>query len=133
MSEITVNLILHNILILRKGFECWVLHQLIHEQKQMRVNCCRQVSVKKKKKALTEDEISINPNSKFQHAMVDLRLPSICQSENTETAEKVMLNGLWDAKVVLSKNYLPCSNTVKGQCYANLLTKIRKIVTKNEG
>lgn len=56
-------------------------------------------------------------------------LPNMSNREQ-KSAAKLMLIGFGDAKDVLLKDDLPNGNTINGQHYADLLTKLRKAMTK---
>lgn len=63
----------------------------------------------------------------IQYARENLGLPNISQAANTE---KVMLTVFLDEKGVPTTYHLPCSNKVQGLCYAELLPKLRKAVSR---
>lgn len=64
----------------------------------------------------------------------------MCHAENTQSCRRSVadcfLFGRWggggSAKVVLLKDCLSSGNTLTGQCYADLLTKLRKSVVRKQ-
>ena len=142
LSETTVHRILHNRLNMRKVCARWVPHLLTHEQKQMRVNCCRQLLKMCESKNIlttmvTVDEIWVHhydPESKISSMQWKTPdSPTPVKQRAQKSARKMMLTVFWDAKGVILKEYLPHGNTVNGQYYADLLTKLRKVVTRKRG
>src|ERR1700729_3834548 len=142
LNERTVYRILHNRLNMRKVCARWVSRLLTREQKQTRVNCCQQLLKKFKSKNFLETMVTVDetwvhhydPESKI--ASMQWKTPGSptpVKPRAQKSAGKVMLTVFWDAKGVILKEYLHHGNTVNGHYYADLLTKVRKAVTRKRG
>jgi histone-lysine N-methyltransferase SETMAR len=127
---------------MRKVCARWVPRLLTREQKQTRVNCRQQLLKKCQSKnflktMVTVDETWVHhydPESKIARMQWKTPgSPTPVKPRAQKSAGKVMLTVFWDAKGVLLKDYLPRGNTVNGQYYADLLTKLRKVVTRKRG
>ena len=142
LNESTVFRILHNRLNMRKVCARWVPRLLTCEQKQTRVDCCGQLLKMCRSKNMlttmvTVDETWVHhydPESKISSMQWKTPgSPTHVKPRAQKSARKVMLTVFWDVKGVILKDYLPHGNTVNGQYYADLLTKLRKTVTRKRG